>query len=131
MLVVPIVLQIGHLYCTAACDRHAFSNDSTGYTKLAARGILQLFLPLLSLYHFLDVFWMSDDTVAGGGWGGGNVEEEDTGSGLGGPQATSGSGWGQAEPDQVSLVHLDLQFAALVRCSGRKAQVCLVITDQS
>ncbi|DBA69891.1 TPA: hypothetical protein ACH3X2_012391 [Trebouxia sp. C0005] len=41
------------------------------------------------------------NTAEGGGWGGGNVEEEDTGSGLGGPQATSGSGWGQAEPDQA------------------------------
>ncbi len=70
-------------------------------------------------------------TLAGGGWGGGGVEEEDTGSGLGGAQATSGSGWGQAEPDQASLVHLDLQFAALVRCSGRKVQMCPVMTAQS
>lgn len=48
---------------------------------------------------------MGDDSVAGGGWGGGGVVEEDTDSGLGGVQATSGSGWGQAEPDQASLVH--------------------------
>ncbi len=63
---------------------------------------------------------MGDDTVAGGGWGGGGVEEEDT-----------GSGWGQAEPDPASPVHLELQSAALVRCPGRKVQVCPVITAQS
>lgn len=73
---------------------------------------------------------MGDGTVAGGGWGGGGVKEEDTGNGLGGAQATSGRGWGQAEPDQASLVHLELQFAALVRCSGHQVQVCLVITAQ-
>ncbi len=71
---------------------------------------------------------MGDDSVAGGGWDDGGMEEEDAGSGLGGAQATSGRGWGQAEPDQASLVHLDLQFAALVRCAGRKMRVCPVMT---
>ena len=74
---------------------------------------------------------MGDDTVAGSGWDDGGVEEEDTGSGLGGAQATSGRGWGQAEPDQASLGYLQLQFAALVHCSGHEVQVCLVITAQS
>jgi len=74
---------------------------------------------------------MGDDTVAGGGWDDGGVEEEDTRSGLGGAQATSGRGWGQAEPDQASPVHLELQSAALVRCPSRKVQVCPVITAQS
>ena len=127
MLVVPTVHRLGTLYCTTACDRHAFSTSSARNTRPAVTDKLQSFLLLLSY----TIFWMGDATVAGGGWGGGAMEEEDTGSGLGGAQATSGSGWGQAEPDQASLVLLDLQFAAVVCCSGCKVQTCPGVTAQS
>lgn len=106
MLVVPTVLQIGHTTVQQlVTGMHSVTTlQATQDRQQEAHCSSVCFCCLYT------IFWMGDDTVAGGGWGGDGEEEEDTGSALGGTQATSGRGWGQAEPDQASLVHLICSF---------------------